>query len=48
MKKIVIKNRLIVVKMGMGGTLGNKGSCRIGLGIEDSNMIFYCCHLESG
>ena len=37
-----------VIKLGIGDTFGNKGSCSIRLKYKESTLAFACCHLESG
>ena len=36
------------VKTGLGGKLGNKGAVIIKFFVDDSNLCFINCHLESG
>jgi hypothetical protein len=37
-----------IVKLGLLGTLGNKGYCIIRFNIQDVSFAFSCCHLKSG
>ena len=37
-----------MVKVGFGNMAGNKGSVLVRLEIEDTSMVFWNCHLESG
>lgn len=38
----------IIVKSGMMGTIGNKGSCMIKFDYYDTSFAFSCCHLAAG
>ena len=37
-----------ILKLGVGGSLGNKGALIVRINLDDSSFAFVNCHLEAG
>lgn len=48
LKDRIQKHNTDIVKIGMSGTLGNKGAVINRFNLDDSSIAFMNCHLEGG